>query len=505
MTDPDNDDCADIEAADANDAIAASADSHAVHEGPVDEPEAPSDWHARSYLVLALVFGLVSALFVPPSQVLDEAAHWSRVWQLSNGNIIADSTTDEITGYEVNAGTYPACVQEYMDHFVQAAQEPEPFHISEFWQEPDGCNGRPAQRRVGEAMGTYSVWSYPGQVVGVSLGRLLHLPIPWIFHLGRLCGLALTVALGWFAIRMATRGKGILMFVGLAPIALMGSAGYSADGIVISAMMLAAAYATRFSDPRYTMTNRQLALLVGALSALILTKPPYVLMLLLLLCFHPQALGSRVRTKRLLGAAAGLIVLLTVIWSKVSTPAEAVLVFRPGVDQAGQLGWILGHPGSFASVVFNSFLDPGMQNLVLHSWIAWFSMFRTGSTDEPHLPTVFSIFAGGAVAVLAALEHGGRRVFATTNARVRSYIPALVIAGSLLALYAGAYIAWDRVGSPSVYGVQGRYFLPLLVVLAPAAAMRSEGPVRAISRPATVLPSVVLLCASVVKALSFYY
>ncbi len=456
-----------------------------------------------AYLALVVPCGLVLMFSVPPSQFLDETAHFSRVWQITEGNVIAERG-DGGAGTTVNVGTYPACVRAYIDGFQTAATLPEPFRWSDFFSAPDGCGDAPPVTLVGEAMGTYSAWSYPGQVIGVGLARIVGAPIPASFYLGRLMGFAVSVALCAAAILRAPRGRLFIAFVALVPMSVMGAVAYSSDGLITGATLLFIAEVLRAVVHR-RLDRADVVVIAACLLGLGLSKPPYLVLALLLLCIPGDALGNARRTRAVLaGTVAGLLVAVG-LWSVIAVPAGAVLVFRPGVAPGEQISWIVHHPVSFANVLSDTFFGSLNQDLLLKSWMGWFGMGRSGNPDAPYFLTVFGYLSVGGAVLMAVQEMGPRALAPVRVDRVRSLVPYVLVPLTIVGIYVAAYVAWDAPGATSIYGVQGRYFLPFLPVLSVGLVMRHRQSEGAASIRSLVVISLVLWIATFVKIHTYFY
>jgi uncharacterized membrane protein len=457
------------------------------------------------YLVLAVPAGLAFALLIPPSQVLDESAHFLRVWQVAEGNVIAERRTDPNSGLEVNGGSVDLCVREYVDEFAAAAALPAPYRFRDFWLDTPDCTPQRREYFMGEAMGSYSIWTYPGHTVGVAVGRATGLPVPVTFFLGRLLGLAFAISLAWQAIRTAPRAKLVMCAVALLPMSLMGAAGYSPDGLVLGTSLILVAYCLRFATTDAVMRRLDIAIIAAALIALTMTKPPYVVFALLFLCYRATAGGTKKQTTRTLGVITLAAVVLTAAWNRLGFPQGAVETFRPHIDQAAQLRWIVTHPLAYLNVVSDTFFYWESQEFVIKGWVGAFGMFRSGVADSPLIMPIFVLLAAAAIAVFSAVEAGPLPTLRSRAVALQSWVPWLTIAAGVLAIFTSAYVAWDEVGAPRIYGLQGRYFIPLLPLPALALALRHEPSRSAIGTRGVVCVAAVLLTAAFFKVGLYFY
>lgn len=465
---------------------------------------------SRFYLLTAIVAGLFFAVFVPPSQVLDESAHFFRVWQITEGNVVADTRTDQ-WGEEVPGGTYDVCVREYVDEFFELAQTPASYDWSDFWVDTPRC-GENDVEIVGEPMGTYSVWSYPGHSLGVAVGRLLHLPLPVTFYLGRLLGMAATIAMCWWAIRVTPRAKLVFAFVALLPMSLIGMSGFSPDGMVLGCSLILTAYAIRFAEqrsrerelPSQPPSRIDIAVIVAALTALVASKPPYVVFALLFLTYRADLFGTRRATAIRLGAMAAGPVLFAALWAMVGYPPGA-LVATAGTDQGAQLSWLLRNPLEYLNVLADTVFSPESQEFVMKGWVGAFGMFRSGIASTPLMLTTFVVIAALSLGALVAAEAGPRIAFASRRVALQTWVPLAVCLLGVLAVYTSAYLSWTPVAAARVTGVQGRYLISLIALPVATVALRHRRSDAAVGLRFTAVAVAILFAASVVKVVAYFY
>jgi len=460
---------------------------------------------SRFYLLVAIPAGLFFALLVPPSQVLDESAHFFRVWQVSSGNVAADSTFDPNSGDEVTTGTYDRCVREYMTEFGRVAAAPQPFVWRDFWLDTPDCSPQVREQVVGEPMGTYSLWSYPGHTVGVAVGRAVGLPLPVTFYLGRLLGLAASITMCWWAIRLAPRLQLLLASVALMPMALIGAAGFSPDGMVLGCALVLIASCLRFSAQDAPAPRRlDIAVIVAASSALVVSKPPYAVFLLLFAAYRPQLFGSTRATVQRLAAMAAVPLVAMVLWARFGYPSGA-LVAAGDVDPGRQVRWVAGHPLEYLNVLSDSVFHWETQEFVMKGWVGAFGMFRTGSPETPLMLTGFVILAALLLGALVATEAGPRLAVAGRADAVRTWVPLGVSLLGVLGLYTSAYLSWTPVASPLITGVQGRYLLAFIALPGVTVALRRQRSNAAVGMKVAGVAIAVLFAAAAVKVIAYFY
>jgi uncharacterized membrane protein len=292
----------------------------------------------------------------------------------------------------------------------------------------------------------YSPIAYLPQAIAIGGGRWVGAGPLALLYLARLANALVAVALLAWSIRLMPIAPEALMVAALLPMAVYEYASASPDAAVISTAFLFTAVALRM-QLRGAWTVGEVA--IAAVSGLVFSsqKPVYAPLLVLGM---PAVLTSRSVKDTLLAQAAILLVALggTAFWIRFSW-VRAVLPYV-GISLTDQAIYIATHPLIYAETIARSFRDYGkFYYKSLIGVLGWMNL---------ELPTV--VYALPAV----ALPLG---IFAqpTNTARLPHCAVAwnvLLLASSIFLVMTALYLSFNRVGSPIIEVVQGRYFLPLL-------------------------------------------
>jgi len=419
--------------------------------------------YAFLFLVLASVQCVVIALILPPFQGADEANHSKRADAISRG---------QFTGLRVTGGQYGGLVDpaigraNEMSSYLQFNRE-QPIR-------PDTDAATRAVRWTGTAepqvFGNTVVGSpamYLPSVAGVALGRQLGLPVVASFKIGRLLNAAVYVAIGAAAIALAGSAAPFLFVVLTLPMSAFVASYVTQDGPILAAAALGVVLIlnamTREANLRSAggASRFQLAAFAGAAVAMLLAalgKSPYLVLILLLFC--ATAIPIRLR----LGAAA-IALAMALGWH---IHAARLGIRWPG-DPSAQLAWLAANPFAVFGVAAETLRS---------NWQAYQQQLvgNFGWLDAP-VPGWFVNFALAALGFsLAAIAFG--RVFLRNDIvkGVKPELPALALLLGCGAIFASLYAIWSPVGDRMVHGVQGRYFLPLLPMLALVLASIGRSP-----------------------------
>lgn len=424
------------------------------------------------FLLLAGQLGIMLALTVPVGAVADEHAHALKADSLLHGEIQGHRKLMRVLG-----GSWR--MQQVVDgdaglQEVSGDPSPRPY-TSARWA---ALEAQPWLGPTAFSFGTIaSYWPvfYLPAAAAFETAKIAGLRPLHAFHYARLADLAVFLALGTAALLVARRGQ-MLLFCTLAmPMSVSLGASLNQDGLIIASSALAMALLTRPTTAIglasiWRDTPRLLAAaLIGSIA---LTKPPYLPLAGMLLLPLPAWKLRRVWGERV---GLGLIVTAaTLAWAwltvrNVATPvywgqAEAGPLWPgprpamfPGTDMAAQLQVLMAKPSRFLKLPWRSLRSTP------YIWDE--AIGALGSLDVWLPRWLYRLWTGAlAAAVLGDLIW--RRPDAAMLPRRQAAWPLLLIVVIWLGIYLSQYLTWSRVGAELVDGPQGRYFLPLLPVLA---------------------------------------
>ncbi|RLK47766.1 putative membrane protein DUF2142 [Microbacterium telephonicum] len=268
----------------------------------------------------------------------------------------------------------------------------------------------------------------------------------------------LLIVLACYALRRS-RWRWVTALVALIPLSVFQAAVLSADTFCNAVAILFVALVLSLQEARVRSLWRLIGLAVAAF-LLIAAKPTYLLLVPLLLLVPNRAIGLRSLHRNF--AKIGLLGLLGV-WllfsmSRVGSIADAIRFQVPNadrIDRARQLEFLLANPAEMFAVVVRTFVRFG------DSWLPGsLAMFGTNIVTLPQ-PLLLMI----AIAIALAAFYGARRNPGSGTV----YVACAIV--TVCAVIGTLYLTFTPVGAPVAHGVQGRYWIPLLLPAAAGAAM----------------------------------
>jgi hypothetical protein len=437
------------------------------------------------------------AVLVPPGQVADEPSHIARADALRHGALhgrrreIGDAAGGAVrqAGVRVDANLFEVAFVlhpgrgEKLDGPRLAAHRALPW------------SGDRPFAEIG-TVATYLPLFYVPATIGLATADAAGVGPYDAVVAGRLVGVFCFLSLGAAALGLARRGQAMMFCVLCCPMTLSLAASFNQDGLLIAASVLAASLATRPG----TRSRCGVAALVACVAAV---KLPYLPLAALILSPPHAPLVRRMSLAIAASIPAQLWtgLMLATVSAPVARPPHPGGVLWPGdpahvftgTDPVAQLRVLLAAPLRIVWLPLHT--------LIHDRWLIPQGIGVLGWLDVP-LPAALYIGWVVAVALAAAAD-----LIAARGQDVR-WRQTLMLSGAAVAavwaIYLSQYLLWTDVGLDRIDGPTGRYFLPLIPLIAlalpslPLPALRQTrlfamaGPVLAAFCGLGILPAVVV-------------
>jgi len=412
-----------------------------------------------TFIAASVFFGSLVIVATPPLRGPDETAHFLRAYGVAMGDIVPSLRDAQgRKGVLLSARLY-AGFQYFEGVRIKEKDTAWPGYGPEF-QTYFSRSAVPAALGTGPTFVAYagsegySPVAYVAHIVAAFAARALDLDFLATFYLMRFAGLAAMTALIGFAISLVPQIAWPLAALAMLPAALYGRSVINADGSALAAAMVVSALWLRgMLFPRMHSLGRQSFWMM--LNAL--TKPPNLAFVLLELTSNqPRRWWHRLAVCALPATAVALLWSFlsetdTAAWRMVEITGQEPAAFDP----VFKIRHLLDHPLYFPSAVVRALEQKDLGEL----WLQTVGVLGLFDTVLPRwvYPTLTVLVFGTFVTSLQ-----------TTHATRRSVAIAAATTGLayILGVYFICYLVFTPHDVGSVWGVQGRYFVPLLPLLA---------------------------------------
>lgn len=392
------------------------------------------------WLLISLVY-LFSACFItPPYQVPDEPIHYLNTYRLTQIDY-TKSIYDNIENGTITMPENSACIN-YSG--IQKINKVSNFN--------DVLECAKAKKNVNDD--TYSWYKshntklgYIFSAIGIKIGDKLSNSPLFIFFTGRIFNLILSIIIIFIAIKIIPKYKEILLSVATIPMFIQEMASYSYDSVVNTfSLLILAIIIKMIYDKKVKWVLKTIILLI--LGIFIANIKMIYLPIYLFILLVPNDKFKKWYYKYLycFGLIVGAYLLNNLLNAKVffnNGISSNVIVSNPNLEL------IKNNPLSLFSIAYYTIkFETAFYARSLFAYFGWFT-FRF----QDILIFAFIIY--------------NLYLLANNNKLEGKWFDKLIILIGLLlgvaAVFASMYFYWSKPGLGYVEGVQGRYFLPLLM------------------------------------------
>lgn len=404
------------------------------------------------FLISALCMGLLYSLIVPPYCVPDERTHIDTIYSLSNQLLGIRDIPGPNRIYKRSCD---------VDSAIKNTMSLSPYmycEMSEDLFDAAGAGRELIPTYARNALDNVTIINYVPGVIGLTVGRILGRNMLTMIMLARWFNIFVVSWIMFLAIRKAPFGKGLFALIGLLPKMLNQNVSCSYDGMIVAGVFLFLAYTMHLLfEEELSVTD----FLVVVLSAWFLAcnKGGVYMPILGMLLFLPFL---REKKKRSWTWAAGsmmlsiflvfsfkFIVRITGLLSR----SSGSIVKSAGKTKLYTLSDFFTDPGSLFRVLEGTLVVKG-QNL-------FGDVFGINIAQRQINASWIIVISFIILLLMVSILREGERVRFTVPGKV--WILFLTIAGiGLISL--SMLLAWTEKGSEFIEGLQGRYFLPYLIL-----------------------------------------
>jgi len=401
----------------------------------------PSMKFENMFLLVAIPTYLFFFIAMPTFKNHDEYYHWLRAYEVSQGNLVTP-IKDGIQGSNMPGGISEIATSNWID--IKYSTMKETSNIKLDYENPGILNS--------ETAAVYSCVQYIPQSVGIFIGRLCTNKVLFLTYLGRFFNMVIAIVILYFAIKIIPFGKRILMISAMLPIAIEGFTSLSPDAITIAIAYLFIAYVFKLTfcdDIKIITTRHKLAILVMSV-VIALCKIVYIpLVGLTLLIPKEKFKGKR---KMITIVIIGIVAIsINLLWLYFSS--RYLTNFRDG-DSKIQVLLALQNPIQYAQTLMHTInINSNSYLMSLYgNEIGW------GELIKIHYIVPFVFIIMHIISVVTDEDIKGK------FKKSQLFWLSCIFIAIVVLIFTSLYVQWTMIGSDSIAGVQGRYFLPILPI-----------------------------------------
>lgn len=291
---------------------------------------------------------------------------------------------------------------------------------------------------------------YTVQAIFIEIAKILNLPFSVMYMLGRLGNLLMYVVVSFFAIRHIPIGKILLAVIAMMPTPLFLATVYSYDATVNAFVFLGIAYwLGELLSEKEKISLKNYLIFVIAISIASCVKAVYAPLLLLGILIPERKFKNKKEEYWLKGITVFLMLGLAATFL---IPTESRTDTRGGDTGVGrQLKLIFLHPWNYTKLLLSN-----IWNRLLDFSIGTSSMSLVGHLGEVK-------YTQWIIAFLTAVVLTEKKDDTGKMKKAHKVIIGGIIFVIICLIWTALYLSYTPVGADVIEGVQGRYFIPLLL------------------------------------------
>lgn len=397
----------------------------------------------NKYLLLAIPIGIIMIFVTPLGKIPDEVAHARKAAAISQGNIFSVADEDGVAKDMLNSK-----INELVSISTTTYEE--------YWERLTLAETDEKVEMSYNTMALYAPICHLPQALGMLFTRLLGFGVSVQCFAARFANLAVAIFLIYNAIKYIPYKKSLVLFLGLLPVTFNISATMSSDSLTFALSLFYIAYILylKYDFKGDTYTKKELAIVYTSTIILSLCKIVYLPLCFLLIVLPKEKFGSMKKKMISLSIVISISILLNLIWLIYCT--RFLIEFNPGVNSKEQLIYILTNPFEYLLIMFRTI------NFHFNIYIS----HLCGDALGLYLVKAPEIFIYICTALITLFffkkDEQSDIKFDLFTKLVFLFVFVCIVA----LIYTSLYIQWNPVKYPMVTGVQARYFLPILFLVA---------------------------------------
>lgn len=412
-------------------------------------PKAKKRPTEKKYLIFAILLGVLFMIFLPPGQAPDEQNHFRRAYGVAHGNLMVDSGGSQLPD-DISANLRSTPEKETYRRILSSILT----SASDTYTE---------QKYTNTAI--YNPICYLPQIIAAIIGRIFNLSILASAYLMEIFNYAAYVTLIYFAIKLIPKFKAFLVFLALSPMALQESVSLAPDAITIGLCLFLIAYVCHMAyEKKGTMSKWEILILYVMATILGFCKIVYLPLVLLYFLIPAERFGSKKRKTIHAICIAITVAVLNGAWLLASTKIAGDGL-REGVSTATQFSILLRSPLGYLKLVLMTV------NELIFVWLDGVLGMSLGAFVV-NFPTFYRFFALTFFIILIAQRD--EKIEKMPN-RDRLVMTAIFLLISTFVLTV-EFLQWTPTNAPLIEGVQGRYFIPIMLLVPLAISRKRSQP-----------------------------
>lgn len=404
---------------------------------------------SKVFLFIAIPLGIIYMIISPLGRIPDENSHSRRAYELSLGYLITDVDEEksefgrmlpkELRFVELDNISYNI-YKEKIDSIYDANESGEEnIETEEFLTFGN--------------VAVYTFVSYVPQAIGIALSRIFTDNILVQMYTGRILNFAVYVAIMYFSLKIIPLKKLAVFMIAFLPIAMQQAASLSPDALTNSLSIFFVSYVLHLMYREEKMARKDYIILAILSILVAIIKIIYLPLCALVFLIPDKKFDTRKKKWIILITIFIVSVILNLAWLKFAN-AKYPQAYH-NANQKEQIAFVLQDPYRYITTCFRD----------VHLRLDFY-LFGLCGRDMSYIDidiSYIAVFTMLFLLVYSFIVEDECKI--KPNWIVKGFF-ALIFLAIVALLFTSEYLTWNPVGNYWVNGIQPRYFIPMLLLIA---------------------------------------
>lgn len=427
------------------------------------------------FLILGLCIGFLYIFIVPIGGIPDENAHWYKSYEVSLGHFISDKNEEGYGGRIMNSKLKSVLTTDFNVENEAGLNYIFEDSIKDLNVRYEEANKKEDTEEFIEFSNTaiYPSISYLPQALGISIARLFTNSLRVQAYSARIVNFLVYMFIMWYAMKLLPDKKMLLFLIAFLPISIEQAASMSLDGLVMASTTLLIAYVLNLVYEKDSERKIKLKdiFILGVVSIITsITKVIYLPICLILLLIPKERFKD---TKQKYLIILGIILVATIcdLFVIGGSFGYKNRIARFDANTKVQIiDGIIKNPVQFVKVCLATIKKYGVENIleIFGNGLSWQDV-----DISPIYVFVLMVLVLGEIFVHKKDDNSSnvldenityKKLKINKSTVLKVFLGAVFLI-LVLAIFVTEYATINSVGSLYIEGIQGRYYVPLILLL----------------------------------------
>lgn len=396
----------------------------------------------KLYLSISILLSIMMMFFILPNWVSDEDAHFYKTYSVSE-NVFMPILKNEVPNFIIKNSKENVSNYQVFDNVISEDTD---------YDDVIKING---------LANSYNSALYLLPSLGIKFARIFNLNIFVGYYIARFLNLLLMVICGYYTIKLIPFGKVVTTIYLLSPMYIHQGMSLSIDCFINSFCLLFIAYVLYLKNKDTRISKKQFAILFLLMIAISITKYVYtpINFFAIILLFSKNKKDDRRVRKILLYIILSLFISIllyvgtkSLLLSQVA-PSQLIAAEEITPSYFSTILDIIKHPFDYINILCNTVIENGefYVESFIGTQLGWFTINLNETI------TYLYLF----ILIIAAYLDNSNYKFNVRDKVISFLISFIVINVVFLAFYL-EYVNYSQI---KIHGVQGRYFIPVVLLM----------------------------------------